>query len=296
MTIPKTLGSGVSALALGLYLAALPVTVDLSAASDSILSFKTSQAFAKDGRDDDGGRDDRSGSDDRGGDDHGGGRDDRGDDDRSGSGSRSDDRDDDRSGRGGGDDDDDRDDDDRDDDRSGRGGGDDRGDDDSRGRGRGSDDGFAGGGSAAGNGTDSGGLRVVKIEQNGADFEIVYSNGIKEEVEGGRYELKNAAGRTVVERTATAADLSRMQGNVRNSGVQATTGVVAAGRSSPRVPSGSQVRRVEVGTQSIEVSYTTGWREEVERNRYELKDPNNNTVVQRRATQADVDRLMALAR
>jgi hypothetical protein len=291
MTIPKTLGSGVSALALGLYLAALPVTVDLGAASNGIVLFKTSQAFAKDGRDDDGGRDDRSGSDDRGGDDHGGGRDDRGDDDRSGSGSRSDDREDDRSGRGGGDDDDD-----RDDDRSGRGGGDDRGDDDSRGRGRGSDDGFAGGGSAAGNGTDSGGLRVVKIEQNGADFEIVYSNGIKEEVEGGRYELKNAAGRTVVERTATAADLSRMQGNVRNSGVQATTGVVAAGRSSPRVPSGSQVRRVEVGTQSIEVSYTTGWREEVERNRYELKDPNNNTVVQRRATQADVDRLMALAR
>jgi hypothetical protein len=56
------------------------------------------------------------------------------------------------------------------------------------------------------------------------------------------------------------------------------------------------VRRVEVGTQSVEVSYSGGWREQVEGNRYELKDPNNNTVVERRATHADVDRLMSLGR
>jgi hypothetical protein len=137
---------------------------------------------------------------------------------------------------------------------------------------------------------------VVKIEESGSGLEIVYSNGIKEEIEGGRYELKNAAGRTVIQRTATAADRARIESNVVNSGVSTSGNAVAASRQAPRVPSGSQVRRVEVGTQSVEVSYSGGWREQVEGNRYELKDPNNNTVVERRATQADVDRLMSLGR
>ena len=100
----------------------------------------------------------------------------------------------------------------------------------------------------------------------------------------------------MIERTATAADLARMDGNVRNSGVATTSGVTAGARPVPRVPAGSQVRRVEIGNQSVEVGYSTGWREQVERSRYELKDPNDNTVVERRATQEDVDRLMALAR
>jgi hypothetical protein len=53
--------------------------------------------------------------------------------------------------------------------------------------------------------------------------------------------------------------------------------------------------RVEVSGSAIEVSYTTGWREEIEGGRYELKDPNNNTVVERPATAADLRRLQALA-
>ena len=314
MTYSRLFRDGVSAFALGIYLAATPITLELGSAEDGFIAIAVSQAMAKDGRED---RDSRSDSSGRGGrddrdDDRGGrgsdDRDDDDDDDRSGGGGR-DDSDDDRGGRGSDDRDDD--DDDDDDDRSGAGGGDDdsddrsgrRGgdddddDDDRRGRGRGSDDGPAQGvATAVGSGSTSGGLRVVKVEQNGSNLEIVYSNGIKEEIEGGRYELKNAAGRTVIERTATADDIARIEGNVRNSKVSTTGGVIAAARSVPSVPSGSQVRRVEVGNQSIEVSYSTGWREQVERSRYELKDPNNNTVVERRATQADVDRLMALAR
>ena len=309
MSYAKLARNGVSTLALGIYLAATPVSLDFGSAEHGFLGLAASQAFAKDrgnDRDDRGGRSERSGRDDGG--DRGGrsersgnsdrdhadkarsSRDDAADKARS---ARDDDNDDRSSGSGRDDRDDDY------DDRSGRSAGsdDDYEDDDRRGRGQGSDDRTAGGGAtAAGNGSASGGLRVVKVEESGTGLEVVYSNGIKEEIEGGRYELKNASGRTVVERTATGADLARMQGNARNSGVLTTTGVVSAGRSLPRVPSGSQVRKVEVGSRSIEVNYTTGWREQVERNRYELKDPNNNTVVERRATQADVDRLMALTR
>jgi hypothetical protein len=129
-------------------------------------------------------------------------------------------------------------------------------------------------------------LRVVKVEQAAGGIEVIYSNGIKEEIENGRFERKDASGRTVVERRATQADLARIRSNVSNSGLQ-----------SPQtsLPGGSEVRSVEVSSRAIEVRYATGWKEEIEGGRYEMKDPNNNTVVERRATQADVDRMRSLA-
>lgn len=100
------------------------------------------------------------------------------------------------------------------DDRGGRGRGkDDRGKDDKGGdrkgkddrRGRGNDDRpTAGGGGGGGKG-------VVKVEQAGRNIEVTYANGTKEEIEAGRYERKNAAGRTIVERRATAADIARLK-------------------------------------------------------------------------------------
>lgn len=51
------------------------------------------------------------------------------------------------------------------------------------------------------------------------------------------------------------------------------------------------VVKAEMEGQSIEVTYTDGWKEEIEHGRYELKDPSNRTVVERPATQDDVDRL-----
>ena len=277
---------GTSALALGLYLAATPLAIDLGTTAGFGLT--APKAWAKDGRSggdddssgkgggsDDGGRDDRSGS---GG---GGGssRDDRGSDDRSGS-----------SGRGGGSDD--RSSDDRgSDDRGGSGrGSDDRGGDDRRGRG--GDDSTAGSAAAgAVGGGSGGGLRVVKFERSASGVEVVYSNGVKEEIENGRFEQKNAAGRTIVQRPATAADLARIDGNARNSGIKAAR----AGTGGGALPAGSEARRVEVGASSVEVDYNTGWKEEVAGGRYELKDPNGNTVVERVATQSDVNRLIGLA-
>ena len=50
----------------------------------------------------------------------------------------------------------------------------------------------------------------AKVEVNGNDVEVVHASGIKEEVENGRYEMKDARGRTIVERRATAADRARL--------------------------------------------------------------------------------------
>ena len=308
MTFTAFARRGTSALALGIYLAATPLAIDLGGAGG--LGLVAPKAFAKDGRSgdddsgggrddrsDDGGRDDRSGSsgsgrDDRSSDDRSGSsgssRDDRSDDSRSGSSSRDDRGDDSRSGSSGRDD--------RSDDRSGSrsSSSDDRGGDDRRGRGgddRGDDSTARSATAGAAAGGSSGRLRVVKFERSATGVEVVYSNGVKEEVENGRFEQKNAAGRTIVQRPATEADLARIDSNARNSGITAARGGTGGGA----LPAGSQARRVEVGANSVEVDYNTGWREEITGNRYELKDPNNNTVVERVATQSDVDRLIGLA-
>lgn len=171
-------------------------------------------AHAKDG---DRGGDDRGG-DDRGGDDRGG--DDRGGDDRGGRGGDDDRGGDDHGGRGGDDDhggddhggDDHGSDDHGGDDHGGRGGDDDHDDaddrdDDDRGgrRGRGRDDkpsGPVGGGYA--------GARPTEVERSTRGIEVTYSDGWREELENGRYELKDAQGRTVIERSATPQDRARL--------------------------------------------------------------------------------------
>lgn len=166
---------------------AAPVSVRLD--PDAGLRLTSAMAFAKDGDrggDDSGGR----GGDDRGGDDHGGrGGDDRGGDDHGGRGG------DDRGG----------------DDHSGRGRGRDDGHaDDHGGHGRGRDDrpsGTAGGGTVGGG---AAGSRPTEIERSARGIEVSYADGWREELENGRYELKDAQGRTVVERRATTEDMQRL--------------------------------------------------------------------------------------
>jgi len=50
----------------------------------------------------------------------------------------------------------------------------------------------------------------AKIEVSGSSIEVRYANGVKEELENGRYEMKDANGRTIVERVATAEDIARL--------------------------------------------------------------------------------------
>ncbi|OYX42343.1 MAG: hypothetical protein B7Z02_12440 [Rhodobacterales bacterium 32-67-9] len=176
-----TFKSGRLAVMLGTaaFIVALPFHMTFDKA-EGIIAVKASQAFAKSGDDD--GDDDHSGS--------GGGDDD--DDDNSGSGSDDDD-DDDSSGSGSSDDSDD------DDDSS-----DDSSDDDS------SSSSSSGGTSSGSTDGANGGVTVSKIEVSSSGVEVRYSDGTKEEIENGRYERKNAAGRTVEERRATQADLDRI--------------------------------------------------------------------------------------
>ena len=56
------------------------------------------------------------------------------------------------------------------------------------------------------------------------------------------------------------------------------------------------VVKAEVAGNHIEIGYSDGWKEEVEDGRYELKNPSNRTVVQRPATEDDINRLSATAR
>lgn len=56
-------------------------------------------------------------------------------------------------------------------------------------------------------------IRVGQVDTariEGGRVEVTYSRGWKEAVENGRYELKDPANRTVVERPATTADLARL--------------------------------------------------------------------------------------
>ncbi len=96
------------------------------------------------------------------------------------------------------------------DDHGGRRGGDDGAGDDHSGR-RGGDD-------RARNDDRRNGAEHVnpatgdRVEVAGNSIEVVHPDGTKEEIENGRFEQKNAAGRTVVERPATQADVARLRG------------------------------------------------------------------------------------
>jgi hypothetical protein len=48
---------------------------------------------------------------------------------------------------------------------------------------------------------------------------------------------------------------------------------------------------VEVDGDRIQITYPDGWREEIENGRYEMRDPDDNTVVERAATGEDRSRL-----
>ncbi|WP_292339547.1 hypothetical protein [Mesorhizobium sp.] len=48
------------------------------------------------------------------------------------------------------------------------------------------------------------------VEVDGTKITVVHRNGMKEEIENGRFEMTDAQGRTIVERKATQADLARL--------------------------------------------------------------------------------------
>lgn len=186
---------GACLLALGALFTAAPAGVHVGPGG---VSLEPHYAFARGGSDD-------KGTDDRGGTKGKHGTDDRkGDDHRSKSKGSDDRKGDDRKG----------------DDHGGKSkGSDDRKGDDHGGKRKGSDDRKGDDHGSKGKhgaddpkGDDRGGkASVVKVERGPGTIEVVYSNGVKEEIDHGRYERKNAAGKTIVQRPATSADRARLK-------------------------------------------------------------------------------------
>ncbi|HHG90897.1 MAG TPA: hypothetical protein ENJ90_10550, partial [Devosia sp.] len=54
------------------------------------------------------------------------------------------------------------------------------------------------------------GSTIVKAERDANSIEIKYSDGWKEEIENGRYELKDPNGNEIISRPATDADITRL--------------------------------------------------------------------------------------
>ena len=249
MTPASLLTRSTAVLTLAGALSAAPLHLTLHPA-EGVWPVAVPAALAR-GGDDDGGSDDSGGGSDNG---SGGGSDDAPDsDDHGGSG-------------------------------SGSGGGSDDRSDDRPGSNRGRDD--------SGSGRNDARAR----HHSGADsaHEAMLADGSRIEIENGRVEIKDAAGRTIVERPATAEDRALLQ--------RASTGTASAAGGGAALPprdgtrGGGLVAGVEVYGENIEILYSDGWKEEIENGRYQLKDAANRTVVERPARPADRDRLFAAVR
>lgn len=279
MTTSMLLKRSTALLALATALAAAPYQLTVTT-HGGIVGLAPSQALAR-GGDDDGGSGGRGG--DNGGNggnggDHGGGND----------------SSDDSGGNGGGQDD-----------NSGSGGGHGGGQDDGGGRnddnGGGNDDrgGNSGRGADDTGRDDNGGRRGAddsgRARGDDDAHEVTFSDGSRIEIENGRFEMKDASGRTIVERPATAADRALLDGTrngMRPAGAAAGgSGIAAPPRNGNR--GGGLVAEVEVSGENIEIRYTDGWKEEIENGRYQLKDELNRTVIERSARPSDRDRLFA---
>lgn len=190
-----------------------------------------------------------------------------------------------------GDDDDDRSGSDRDEDDGGRGRG--------RGRGRGGDDpdqatgnrGAPAGGDGCVPGASSGpscavpsrgGVRRVEVSSGGID--VRYSDGARERIERGRYELRDAAGRTLERRRATGADVSRLRALAESATVRGASSAQGGDRT---------LRALTVRDGNMLAEYANGWSEEVRDGRYRLIDPYGRVVARRAATDADRARILA---
>ncbi|GMG84521.1 hypothetical protein LNKW23_37370 [Paralimibaculum aggregatum] len=159
------------------------------------------------------------------------------------------------------------------------------------------DSGDTGGGEPAG---DTGMDRTVtKIEIFGANIEVEYSDGTREEIEFGIYERKDMAGDTVEERAATVADRTRLESLSIGDAVSGDGTPVDPGDGMPGGPAfpapDATVTGVEILGDTIEVAYSDGSKEEIEAGVYELKDPAGETILERPATATDRVRLEGIA-
>ncbi len=207
-----------------------------------------------------------------------------------GDGRDDDDDDNDSEGEGGSDDEDDDEDDESDDDDD-----DDDGEEDDEGDDEGSGSGSSGTGSShpisGQKGAESsasykpGGV-IVRIEVSNSGVKIRYADGGREEIENGRYELRDPSGHRVERRTAKGSDIARLKAVSTRVSIRSVT---------RRDARQDDVRSVRSSGSSIRVTYSNGWIEDIFSGTYRLIDPYERTVATRPATRKDLSRLQKLA-
>lgn len=124
-------------------------------------------------------------------------------------------------------------------------------------------------------------MDILKLELFADDIQVRYTDGSREEIQGGIYERKDRNGDTVEQRPATQSDADRMT-------------ALAEAYEDQIKPLDAVVVRVQIVGTHIDVDYDNGFRESIEAGIYEIKDANNDTIFERAATSVDMDRLLSL--
>ncbi len=127
---------------------------------------------------------------------------------------------------------------------------------------------------------------ISRIEVSSSGIKIRYANGAREEIENGRYRVRDENGRRVVQRRATGPDVVRLRALSERVSIQSVVG---------RRQPGSAIEGVVTQRNSVTITYANGWTETLQRNSYTLKDPYGRTVVMRPATGQDKRRLGRIA-
>ncbi|WP_137702178.1 calcium-binding protein [Marimonas lutisalis] len=125
-------------------------------------------------------------------------------------------------------------------------------------------------------------MEIVSAETLSGHIKIDYANGSSEEIDAGIYERKDENGDTVEQRAATQADIDRLNGLVASH--EAALGPLTA-----------EVAQVSLVGEAIEITYVDGTKESVSGGVYERKNADNETILERAATEEDANRLASLA-
>ena len=125
-------------------------------------------------------------------------------------------------------------------------------------------------------------MEVTSAEALAGHYKIEYADGSSEDILNGIYERKNAAGDTVEQRAAQQSDIDRLSALAVQ--FEASLGPITA-----------NVVEVSIVGTSIEIKYSDGTREAIADGVYERKDANNDTIIERAATEDDATRLNDLA-
>jgi Ca2+-binding RTX toxin-like protein len=124
-------------------------------------------------------------------------------------------------------------------------------------------------------------VSIFAVEVLADHIKIEFTDGRIEEIEGGVYERKNSDGDTVEQRSALSADTDRLS-------------ALAVQFEADNPPSTAEiVEATDFGGQ-LEIKYADGTKEEISGGVYERKDSSNETIIERTATQSDIDRLTDL--